>query len=458
MQHAPRTGRYRYLIFFSVFILALINYIDRGAIAFASTAITGEFGFDKAAWGSILGFFGYGYMFGALFGGMAVDRIGARRLWLVAGIAWSAFEILTAFAGEIGLAIMGGSALAGFAVIRIAFGFTEGPAYSVINKTISRWSPGQERGWALSLALLSSPLGAMLTAPVAVGLLSWTGSWRTAFIVLGVTSLVALLAIMRYFTSGPEENPRVSAGELAYIQGDARTAAPPSRPAAAAGAWRRFFSNPTLVCNALGYFAYDYVIFLLLTWTPKYLHDQFNFDLGSLWYVGMIPWVGACVAILVGGRLSDWLLRRTGSFFVGRSCLAAASLLLTAVFFWMMTRVSSSAAVIALMALANTFSTLPNSIYWAVIIDSVPADQVGAFSGITHCIANTGAIIAPTLAGYLASAYGYPAIFTGAAVVAFLAMIAMLAVRPGGQTPRPGPAYWPDIAGGNPPRAGSRNG
>ena len=49
---------------------------------------------------------------------------------------------------------------------------------------------------------------------------------------------------------------------------------------------------------------------MLLTWTPKYLQDQFGFSLGSLWYVGMIPWIGSCITVVLGGRLSDWLRRR----------------------------------------------------------------------------------------------------------------------------------------------------
>lgn len=423
--------RYRYVIFASVFVLALINYIDRGAIAFASGSIIAEFGFDKAAWGAILGYFGYGYMFGALIGGFLVDRIGAKRLWLIAGTAWSVFEILTAWAGDFGLMFLGGSAIAGFAAVRVVFGLTEGPAYSVINKTMSRWAPNKERGSAVALAMLSSPLGAMLTAPVSVGLLMLSGSWRTTFVVLGLVSFVALIAIMRFFTSSPEENPRVSLEELALIRADASPAGAAADDPAHMGSWTDFFRSPTLVFNALGYFAYVYVTFLLLTWTPKYLHDQFHFNLDSLWYLGMIPWVGACVAVVCGGRISDRILRRTGNFFLARSCVAAASLLLTCVSFWLMTQVQSVWAVIALMTFANACSALPNSIYWAVIIDSVPAARVGTFSGITHCIANTGAFIAPTLAGYLATLYGYPAIFTGAAAVAGLAMCSMLLVRPG---------------------------
>lgn len=117
----------------------------------------------------MLGYFGYCYMFGALIGGALADRLGAKRVWVIAGIAWSLFAIGMIWAGDIGIALFGGSALNGFAMVRILLGFSEGPAYSIINKTMSAWAP--PRDFAVSIGLLSTPLGALLTAPVAVGLL-----------------------------------------------------------------------------------------------------------------------------------------------------------------------------------------------------------------------------------------------------------------------------------------------
>jgi MFS transporter, ACS family, hexuronate transporter len=142
---------FRYSIFLMIVILTMINYIDRGAISYAAEAITHEYGLGRVAWGAVLGYFGYGYMFGALLGGTLADLWGPKRVWATAGFAWSFFEAASAFAGDLGLALFGGSALAGFAVIRVLFGFSEGPAYSTINKTMSLWAAPKERGISVSL-------------------------------------------------------------------------------------------------------------------------------------------------------------------------------------------------------------------------------------------------------------------------------------------------------------------
>ena len=304
-----------------------MNYVDRGALSYASQSIMAEYGFDKQTWGVVLGCFGYGYLFGALIGGALADRWGPRRVWMVAGIAWSLFELVTAWAGDLGLVVLGGSALAGFAAVRILFGFSEGPVYSMLNKTAAHWAPIPERGFFISIGLLSAPLGALLTAPVAVFLLQSTGSWGAMFIVLAVLGLAVLVVFLRLFTDRPEDNPRVSAAEAAYIRGSPPTGRGPSDSSSqSASAWLEFFQSRTLVCNAVGYFALNYVTFLFLTWTPKYLQDAFGFSLGSLGFWGMVPWMGACITILLGGRLSDALKSATGSLVVARSYLAVVSL------------------------------------------------------------------------------------------------------------------------------------
>jgi sugar phosphate permease len=422
---------YRYRIFLMIMLMALLNYIDRGAISYAAASILPEYGFNKADWGTRLGYFGYGYILGALCGGILADRFGPKRVWLIAGGAWSIFEIGTAFAGDMGLAMMGGSAMAGFATIRVLFGFSEGPAYSVINKSVGNWATPKERGFVVSVGLLSTPLGALLTAPIAVGLQSLTGDWRSMFIILGVVSLLLLFFFMRRFTDHPDDNPRVSQAERDYLRqerGGQTTASNASEPKLP---WWSFFQNKNLILNAVGYFSFVYVTFLLLSWTPKYLQDEFHYNMSSLWYMGMIPWVGACFTVLLGGKLSDWLLRRTGSLVIARSCFAAGCLMLTTACFVMVSQAHSVFAVIALMTLANAFNALPNSVYWAVVIDSAPTNRIGTYSGLTHFIANTASFIAPMLTGYLTAQYGYSAMFIAAAIATGVGMTAMLLVRPG---------------------------
>lgn len=431
-QSTETPTRFRYVIIGLLFMIAVVNYVDRGALSYTSQQIIGEYGFSKGDWGAVLGYFGYGYMFGAVLGGTLSDRWGPRRVWMYAGIAWTIFEMATAYAGEFGLVMLGGSALAGFATLRIIFGFAEGPAFSILNKTVSMWAAPKERALLSSLTLASTPVGAMITAPISVGLLLLTGDWRLMFIVLGICSMILLFLFLLIFTDRPDQCARVNAAELAQItQSSPALAVQSDTEEGERPSWFSFFTSRTLICNAIGYFAFLYITFLLLTWTPKYLQDQFQYNLSSLWYVGMIPWVGSCITVVLGGRLSDWILMKTGNIVAARSWFAAGSFLLAGLCFLMIPYATSAAGVIALMTLANALNTLPNAVYWIVIIDTSPRSRTGTNSGITHFFASTASIVAPTLTGVLVTKYGYNSMFLAAAVVMGIGMISMMFVRPG---------------------------
>lgn len=418
-------SRYRYRIFSLLFFIALINYIDRGALSFAANAISHEYHFSKVELGAVLSYFGFGYLFGSLCGGFLADRLGSRKVWLLAGVLWSLLEIATAWAGDLGMALFGGSAIMGFAALRILFGFAEGPAYALMNKAIAHWAPDNERGMALGIGLLSTQVGALLTAPVAVGLLLLTHDWRTMFIVLGLGSLLAMALFSRTFRDDPEQHPHANEAERSLIRnGQAAQRSEATLP------WWHFFTSRTLVCNALGYFSFLYITFTLITWGPKYLQDNFHYDLHSLWYVAMIPWSGACITVLLGGRIADTLLRRYRNLRLARNLFAAVTLLFTACCFLAIPLVSSAAAIIALMTLGNALNALVNNVYWSVVIDVTPKGNVGTYSGMTLAIANLASIISPLLSGWLAEYYGYNAMFTATAAIAFGSMLAMTLLQP----------------------------
>lgn len=416
----------RYTIFLLMFLIALINYIDRGALSFSANAIATEYHLNKTQLGAVLGYFGIGYLLGSLCGGFLADRFGTRKVWLWAGLCWSVLEIATAWAGEAGMALFGGSALMGFATLRILFGFSEGPAYALMNKTISAWAPDNERGFALSIGLVSTQAGAMLTAPIAVGLILLTGDWRIMFIILGVFSLLAMLLFSRLYTDSPAQHPKVNTAEHALItRGQSASVAEGT-----ALPWWKFFTSRTLVCNALGYFTFLYITFTLATWLPKYLQDNFHYDLHTLWYVAMIPWSGACFTVLLGGRISDALMKRFNNLRIARNAFAVVALLLTALCFMAIPLAGSAAAVIGLMAAGNAINAMVNNVYWSVVIDVTPKASVGTFSGITLAIANISSVLSPMLSGWLAQHSGYNAMFIVTGCIALGSMLAMMALQP----------------------------
>lgn len=83
-----------------------------------------------------------------------------------------------------------------------------------------------------------------------------------------------------------------------------------------------------------------------------------------------------------------------------------------------------------MMTLGNALNALVNNVYWSVVIDVTPKSTVCTYSGILLAIANLASIISPMLSGWLAQHYGYNAMFTTTAAIAFGSMLATLFLQP----------------------------
>lgn len=423
-----KNTKYRYFVIFMVLLIMIINYIDRGALAYAQRDIIKEFGLTPAQWGSIMGFFGYGYIFGGLFGGALADKKGPRFVWLTFVTLWSICVALTAFAGNIGVAVFGGSAMAGFFVVRVLFGFAEGPSFVSMSRTLANWVAPKERAFTSSITLIGTPLGSVITAPIAVFLLS-ISDWRTLLISLGGLGIIWAIVFARIFTNFPEEHPKVSKEELAEIRsGAASLKIKDGAIQEQKGHWYDFFKNPSYLCNTVGFFGISYIIFMLLAWTPKYLQDVYGMNLSSLSYLGMIPWIGPIFTTPLGGKIADLIYARTGNLRLSRNSVAMTSLLLSGLCFLLIPQMGSMTGVLALMALGNSAALASNSIYWSNLIDIDPS-RTGTFAGIMHFLGQTAAMAAPTFTGLIVSSYGYNAAFMTAGTICLAGVICAFFVR-----------------------------
>ena len=311
------------------------------------------------------------------------------------------------------------------------FGISEGPIFSTISKTNANWAAPRERGLLSALGLIGVPLGALITAPIVSGFLT-IASWRLLFVLLGILGLVWVIIWAKVFTDYPEDNKKVSEEELNDIRStnESLNVEKTVETEDSSEKWYHFFKSPTLVGNMIGYFGFQYVNFLILTWTPKYLQDEYHFEIHSLWYLGMIPWIGACFTAYFGGQMSDWLRKKTGSLRIARSYFAIAGMICAAICFLIIPFTHSIVAVMILMMIGNAFIFLPNAVYWSVIIDTAP-NKTGTYGGITHFFVNTATVIAPTLTGILVATHGYSTMFISAVVASLISIIAMCFVRPG---------------------------
>jgi MFS family permease len=158
-----------------------INYLDRSALSIVAPVVSKDLHFDPAQLGIVFSSFFVGYSIFCFVGGWASDRWGPRLVFGVAMAWWSVFCGLTAAA----------TGFVSLLILRVLFGFGEGPMGSTTNKTISNWFPREEAGTMVGLTNAGNPIGGAVSGPI-VGLVAFYFSWRVSFLVITVIGLVWL--------------------------------------------------------------------------------------------------------------------------------------------------------------------------------------------------------------------------------------------------------------------------
>jgi MFS transporter, ACS family, aldohexuronate transporter len=315
------TGGFRWLVIFLLFYITVANYIDRSAIAFATSDIKSELGLGPAEIGLILGAFGLGYAVTTFLGGIAVDRWGARSVLLVAAVMWTASIGITGFAG-------------GFLTLymaRTVLGIAEGPNFPALTGAVSRWLAPHERAIALGNTLVAVPIALAIGAPVSTQLIYALG-WRGMFFALTIISAIWIPLWLIFFRDDPAQSRFVSDAELKHLRGGVEAQRDRTLGHVRHGFtdWHLLLTNRTLLANYWGFFVFGYFLFFFMTWLPNYLAQTYNLNVREVGLFAILPWACAAVLLVAVGYLSDYLLARTGRLRISRSLLIGVTQLLAA--------------------------------------------------------------------------------------------------------------------------------
>ena len=289
--------RGRVLLF--AFLLAVITYLDRIAIAAAAPAIMADLNLTVLQMSVVFSAFTLAYSIFEIPSGWLGDVKGSRTVLTRIVLWWSGFTMLTGAARGFGSLV----------VIRFMFGAGEAGAFPNIARTFATWFPLQERGRANGVMFLGSRVGGMLSAPLALlFIIQW--GWRLTFVAFGCIGIVWAAAWFRYYWDRPEDDPSITPAELRWIQQDGKD--PAHREPTP---WAALLRSRNLYAICAMYFAFGYGLYFYFTWLPTYLITVLGFSAFAGGLFASLPFVLAGVADLCGGWLTDRLSRcvRTSS-------------------------------------------------------------------------------------------------------------------------------------------------
>ena len=230
-------------------------------------------------------------------------------------------------------------------------------------------------------------VGSGITPPIVTYIVLHFG-WRASFWFAAFIGLIG--GVVWYVTARntPEQHPRISEGELAHIRAGRHDHTHLAGAAAARGRppvpWLRLFTSKEMIALTLSYFALGYVAWIFFGWFYIYLAQARGLNLKSSAVYSMLPFIGMTVGCLLGGVLSDWLVKRTGPR-IGRSVCAACCFALTATFLVLGSRAHDASTASLVLACGAGLLYVPAGAFWAVA-----ADFGGDFAGLSSGIMNMG--------------------------------------------------------------------
>jgi MFS family permease len=265
--------------------LNLLNYIDRNVLYAVQDMVKAEFHRSDAAFGFLTSVFFIFYMISAPFMGPLSVRFSRKPVIIVGALVWSLATLLTAITKNFDELLLRhtlvGVGEASFVILSPTF--------------VADMFPEQKRGRVMGIFYLAIPVGSALGYLIG-GVLGSKYGWRFPFYV-GAAPGVVLAFLLLFIPEPPlgqfDDAPH-NAPERDTLKG--------------------LFRNPAFLTATLGMAMMTFALGGLQVWMPTFLHRVHGFSLrdASILFGASVIACGLTASVL-GGWLSDWLLKRTKS-------------------------------------------------------------------------------------------------------------------------------------------------
>ncbi|AFP38945.1 MFS transporter [Mycolicibacterium smegmatis] len=382
-----------------IFLLYLVNYVDRTALGIAApNGMSDELQMTATLFGLASGIFFVGYILLEVPSAMAAQRTGAR-VWIARiAITWGAVASLTAFVPNYQWLI----------VARFLLGVAEAGFAPTVLLYLTIWFSNRERPKAFSVYLLGIPISSVVAGPVASWLINagdgvfGLSGWRFMTLMTGVPAIILGVAALFWLTDRPSQAAWLTDAEKEALIADHDEHTPAEARGHAGGMLSSLRSGRVWIMG----FAYLGVVYSLYTigfFLPSVVSgfaERFGTDFTVIenGFIIAVPYVFAAAALMLWPRHAT----RSGDigWHVLISTVVGALGIVIAAFAgdpWIVMLGVTLCAVGVISAMPLVYS-LP-----ARILSSV---AVGAGLALVNTIGNVGGFAGPFVTGWLRDLFG----------------------------------------------------
>ena len=395
-----RNSHIRYWVIAVLFIVSSISYASRSTFTFATVPLQKEVHLSPVQIGYIFSAFGWSYVAGQIPGGALLDRYGSRAVYLWAIVLWSIFTGLQAFATWLSFVPV----MISLFMLRLALGFAECPSFPANARIVANWFPKSERGTASAIFNSSQYMSVAAFNPL-MGWLAQYYGWQSVFFWMGVIGLAGAV-IFWAIVQSPSRHKAISKREYAYIE-EGGALVNLDRPAAAPqpirwGILGQLLANRMLLGIYLAQYCITALTYFYSTWFGLYLIQARHMSLVKAGFMSSGPAIAGFVGGVLGGILSDYLLKRGMGLSPARKTVIITGLVISCAI--LACNYTDSQAMIILFMSIAFFGKGVAALGWAVMSDAAPREATGLAGSVFNLFGNAAGIFTPIVIGYILQA------------------------------------------------------
>jgi sugar phosphate permease len=369
--------------------ITVVAYIQRLALSAPTKIIEGELGLGPEGMGVVMAVWYWGYALAQLPAGWLADRLGSKPALVLFAVAWSVLTALTGLATQFpGLVVLWG-----------LMGCAQAGIFPCCTKAIGATFPRTEQAFASGALAASMALGAAvaqwLTAQL-LGALSWQQilAW---YAVPGLVWAVAFtLAVPRpeasalvRFTEKRSDDRAIaeSAGDIGPVR------------------WSKLVTDWQMQLLNGQQFLRAAAVAFFYTWFPRYLKETRDLTEQEAGELAFWPPLAAMFGGFLGGVLSDWVLRRTGSYRLARQGMACVTMVICATVAFGAYLVTDTALAVILLCV-GAFCGMACGVSGYAVAIAYGGRQVAVVFATMNMSGNVGAGLFPFVVGWLVAITG----------------------------------------------------
>lgn len=396
-----------------LFVLYVVNYLDRINVGFAALQMQRELHFNDAVYGLGAGMFFAGYFFFQVPSNLVLQKVGPKRWIAVLMMMW----------GAISCSMILVSSARSFYAIRFLLGAAEAGFYPGVILYLRNWFPTSARARTVARFMAAAPLSGVIGGPISGALLNWHGragmsGWQWLFLMEGLPAILLGGVVLLYLTNRPQDAAWLTNDQRAWLLD--RLAVEAGNPTGKDLRTFIAFRTPAIWALTFVYFGLNTVSYGVSFWLPNLIHSLSGVSNVAIGLLSAIPYLAAVIVMIWVGLHSD----RSGErrWHTAVPAFAAASALAVAAYSNSLpvSIAAISVAVLGVFSMVAPFWTMPTSLLSGVAV------AVGI--ALINSVGNLGGFFGPYIIGWLRNATGN---FRGGLLVvgAVLAMSGLTVLR-----------------------------